>query len=75
MLELKIRVDFVRWLDEPLYRRRRDGKQHPLLEGAYIQGKLHILKNKLPSQSGPCFQLKKGGGGLLSGGYGIIIVK
>jgi hypothetical protein len=69
VLELKTRVDSKR----ALYRRRRDGtKQSHLLEGAYIQGELHTFEYmyKPPLQSGPYLRLKKGGGGLFSGGYG-----
>ena len=33
------------------------------LELAYIRGELRVFENKPPPQSGPCLQLKKGGGG------------
>lgn len=46
MLELKIRVETVRWAWWALYRWRRDGKQHHPREGAYIWDELRILKSK-----------------------------
>ena len=41
---------------------------------AYIRGALRIFENKPPLQSGLCLLLKKGGGGLFLGGYGITLV-
>ena len=55
LLELKLRVNSVRWLDET----ESDAKQSHLLD---IRGKLHIFENKPPPESEPCPPLKKGGG-------------
>ena len=69
VLELKMRVDSVQWLDEH-YRQKTNGRQSHLLEGAYIlifEASCAYSKISPLPKSGPCLLAEKRGEGLIFG--------
>ncbi len=61
VLELKTRVDSVRWLNERYTGGEEMVSKAICWRGAYIRGELRIFEYKPPPQFGPCLLLKKGG--------------
>ena len=63
LLELKTRVESVRWLDDHYTGREEMIGKAICLRGAYILGELCMFENNSSPQSGPCLLHKGGGGG------------